>query len=480
MLWLVAFSAPAFAQTVDSQGAVRLTESLARYVGKAAFDKGILKIDADGDAYRIDFDFKPLVAMVPATVPFKIDIAPYALKVRPLSETTWQVDGPLLPGGSFEVSQPAVRLRVEWSVTDGKMAGVYDTELAAFSSATASYASIKLHTETPEGSGDTEYGAGSITMAATRSANGGVDFQSKQVSSSYQQLQFIKAPGNDASFPISVEAGTSSMDTQATGMKAKSLLDMLAFGIANPDLDKLKANQAELRSLLLAALPLWDRQGGTYALTDLALNSPVGIVRAAEIGVAFAMDGVEKSASLDYGVKVEGMDVSSFFMPPWAKSLIPTTVDLNLGGTNIDLETPARKVIEAFDLNRDPPVPAAVSDAIAAAFMADPPKFVLSKSTVGNADSQLAVEGEVAFPGGRPVVHMTCEMTGYDRLVATLQAAAATDPRVENVLPAILVAKQFAVASSDGALRWVVQVRDDGSIAVNDRQVKPADPATTP
>ena len=41
---LAAFASPSFAQTVDSAGAARLAEGLARYVSKAAFDTGILKV----------------------------------------------------------------------------------------------------------------------------------------------------------------------------------------------------------------------------------------------------------------------------------------------------------------------------------------------------------------------------------------------------------------------------------------------------
>lgn len=40
-VFLLALSAPAFGQTVDSQGAKQLSDDLSRYVGKQAIDKGI-------------------------------------------------------------------------------------------------------------------------------------------------------------------------------------------------------------------------------------------------------------------------------------------------------------------------------------------------------------------------------------------------------------------------------------------------------
>ena len=45
---LLALSAPAYAQSVDAQGAGRLLDNLSRYFGSTVFDKGVLKITPDG------------------------------------------------------------------------------------------------------------------------------------------------------------------------------------------------------------------------------------------------------------------------------------------------------------------------------------------------------------------------------------------------------------------------------------------------
>ena len=60
--FLLALSAPAFGQTVDSQGAKQLSDDLSRYVGKQALNEGILKVSAEGGAYKITFNLQALVA----------------------------------------------------------------------------------------------------------------------------------------------------------------------------------------------------------------------------------------------------------------------------------------------------------------------------------------------------------------------------------------------------------------------------------
>ncbi|TIW70754.1 MAG: hypothetical protein E5V53_34315, partial [Mesorhizobium sp.] len=86
LAFALALSAPAFAQTVDNQGAKQLSDDLARYFGKQAFDKGVLKVSVEGDAYKIALDIKALVNAVPEQKLLKFDMAPYALMVKPRSD----------------------------------------------------------------------------------------------------------------------------------------------------------------------------------------------------------------------------------------------------------------------------------------------------------------------------------------------------------------------------------------------------------
>ena len=69
-------------------------------------------------------------------------------------------------------------------------------------------------------------------------------------------------------------------------------------------------------------------------------------------------------------------------LPPWAGTLMPTEFDLNVSGVGFNVDSMANKLIDNLDLNRDPPIQDAVGDQIAAEFMANPPKVVISKSTV--------------------------------------------------------------------------------------------------
>ncbi|TIP69339.1 MAG: hypothetical protein E5X58_47825, partial [Mesorhizobium sp.] len=71
-------------------------------------------------------------------------------------------------------------------------------------------------------------------------------------------------PKSGLKFPLTIKSPTLSVNATGKGVRTRPLLDLLAFAVANGDEASLKANQGQLKSLLLAALPLWERIDGTY------------------------------------------------------------------------------------------------------------------------------------------------------------------------------------------------------------------------
>ena len=53
-----------------------------------------------------------------------------------------------------------------------------------------------------------------------------------------------------------IKASDLAVDVTAKAIRTKPFLDLLAFAVAHEDQDRVKADQAELKALLLAALPL--------------------------------------------------------------------------------------------------------------------------------------------------------------------------------------------------------------------------------
>jgi hypothetical protein len=479
---ILAFASPALAQAVDAQGAAQLQESLSRYVGKTAFEKGVLKVAADGDAYKIDLDMKALLALLPAEAKVKAEFTPYALRVKPRADGDWDVSGDMMPNGSVDFAGPEGQQKMEWTIADGKFSGVYDPDLATFSTATGSYGSMKMTSTDALTKTDASTGAGNFSMTAGSAAAGqGIDFTSAQTMADFMETIDFTTPDAQLPFPIVLRSPKYAIDAKGAGFRSKPILDLVAFFVANAEEAKIKANQGELKTLLLAALPLWDNLAGGGGFTDLAVPTPMGEFGASLLGLNFDFDGISQSGELTYGFKLAGLKVpaeAAQLAPAWAVSLLPTDLEINLGGANLNLDGPARKAIEAMDLTKEPPLPDAVSSQIEADFKANPPKFIIGRSFIKNADTEISTTGEVTFPEAnpeKPDVNMTIEATGYDKMVEVIQNASATDTDAQQAFPVLLAVKGFGKTLPDGKIQWVVNAKPDGSVIVNGGMVKGPD-----
>lgn len=478
---LILLAGPAAAQGIDNAGADRLTADLKRYLGDAAFSKGIVAVAPDGDAYALTLDLDAFAAMLPAEAEAKVDIEPYALRLTPLKDGMWSVAGPLFPGGSAEFKGPNGRQTVAWAVADSSFEGVYDPALAAFTSATGRHGPLSLKVDDAAQKVDVSIQSGAFSITGTKTPSGGVDFAMTQDQKGF--VEIVQGPAEASLQPTEFTLRADSLKAESTGsnFNSRRMLDLVAFLVANADETRIKANQAELKRLVLAVLPFWDRMEGGQTFESISVETPIGPVSVGSFGLNVAMSGVTDGATVGYGVSLEQPKLPDGLLPPWAVALMPTRTELNFAGVNLQLDTALRKAVEAFDLNRTPPLDPAVGDEIAALFLGAGPKFVIEPSIIRNADTTLTFSGEVkGQPGQNPDVDLTVEASGYDALVRALTEAAATDPIAQQAQPVALAGQSMAKRLPDGRLQWIFKAAPDGSVRVNGAMLKPADAPAPP
>ena len=244
---ILALGTPAAAQTVDADGARQLADTLSRYVG-ARLRQGHRQ--GRGRRRRLQDRHRPRRAGRPVARQqdvVKFDFAPYALRVKPRSDGTWDVSGGLGPDGSFEFEGPEGRQRMAWTIANGELTGIYDPELATFASAKGSYSA---HDHDRRGHHPADRSADrrrNRRDEVGKSATGGIEFSSTQTFTDFVERVTISDGGSRLQF--TVKAPDVTFAATGSGSRSKALLDLLAFAVANADEAKIKANQAELKSL---------------------------------------------------------------------------------------------------------------------------------------------------------------------------------------------------------------------------------------
>jgi acylphosphatase len=97
---------------------------------------------------------------------------------------------------------------------------------------------------------------------------------------------------------------------------------------------------------------------------------------------------------------------------------------------------------------------------------------------VKNGSIEVALEGEMTFPGKKPDANVTIDVAGYDKIVASLQEAAKTEPEAAQYFPIALAIKGFGKTLPDGRIEWAINAKPDGSVIVNGAMLKQPDPVT--
>ncbi|TPJ28671.1 hypothetical protein [Mesorhizobium sp. B2-8-3] len=322
---LLALSAPAFGQTVDSQGAKQLSDNLARYIGRAAIDEGILKVSVDGDAYRIGFDFGALLKKNHSNDPLTFNLEPFALLVRPRSDGTWSLSSDITPDAFLDVGGPGgARL----SVSGATFSAVYDPALVAFTSGASSIADTKLVSRDPKDPVDLSIGAFTSSLNASKAAAGGIDFTMNQTAADFVEHFTYDADEIGVKVPGTLSSPKVSAEISGKGVHSKALLELLDFALANRDDASLKIKQGELKKLLTNALPLWDRLEESYRFHGFTGESPVGKFTVADLSARTGIDGISKNGKVDYTIKMAGLTLPERSLPSWSVALLPTDAEL--------------------------------------------------------------------------------------------------------------------------------------------------------
>ncbi|MRG55581.1 hypothetical protein GF108_08295 [Phyllobacterium sp. SYP-B3895] len=490
---------PAFAQTVDADGAKALADTLAKYFGRTAIEGKIVNVAPEGDSYRVTLSTAELLKAIPGGGGYmEGDFGNYALLARPLADGTWNMSAATLPAGSIKMTTPTGPEALQWSFENAALSGVFDPKLGTFSKSDFSYDSFKMTSTSAVQ--DIEASAGPAKGHTTGMANpaGGVDVSNTQTASNFVESILMKSPPAPASddgaaatapepaapeqpLKAVVRSGDVSFSADAKGARNLEILDLWAFFVAHSDVKTLTdPQQAELKGKLLAALPLWEKLAGSYRFGGLDIDTPLGKFTAKTIAQEMDFDGISKDGGYHFALRTNGLTYPALPIPDWGLPFLPTDVELAFGAESIDLDTLVKAAVADMDLRRDEPFSDAFQSNAAAAFVTNPPKVVIDKSTVRTAESEITVEGEVSFAGMKPTSRTTWEMAGFDAALDRLNKAAEHEPEVKNYVVFAKLAKDFGTQLPNGHIQWIVDQQADGSVSVNGNAVKGPDPVATP
>lgn len=477
---------PAPAGTAD--GAKAVIDGLVPFLGRGAFDGGIVKVDPDPAGYRMSVDLQSLFDKV-KSADAELRLSPYSFVVSRRDDGNWNVFSDAKLDVGLKNTLNGVEQTFAYEIGPQRFKGVYSPAIASFLSGSGGIDRLTMKATDAASDIAADFGKATFELTGSPAADGAANLSMRQTLSGFSETVKVKegpdVPPGGVSLDFKAKAGDINFSLAA--VRSRQLLDLYSFFVTHPeyaapapDKAKLAAGQDELKARIRAAFPLWNRLDGDYVLSGLEVGSQFGRFTADSFRFAFGTAGLSKAGSVTYAFGFRGLGVSSPAVPAWAATLLPKTLDLRLRLDNLDLQTPADIALADLDVARPEPIGEDARLRISETFTNNPPRFVMEPSSIEAEDLKLAMSGSFAVGDGKPAATMDITAAGLDKAIATLQGAAEKQPEINQVVGGLSIAKGFGKSLPDGRVQWVVDASSDGSVKVNGFQIKPPDPVALP
>ena len=465
-VFLVSASTSVLAATATPEEAQRLTDVFQSYLGK---EPGVVTVTLAGDAYDVKIDFAPFIAKVKQPN-FSADVTPLVMKLTDQGGGKWLVtqDQPL----SLSANAPG-QLEMTAKVGSMKSTAVFDQNIPAFISSTTDFADFSVdETVTVPGNAPTHvaYGIKSMRYETTATASGtdAVDATVHSTSSGFiEKFSLPASPVSPTGMDVSVTADTATTDAAIKGLKTKAVYQLIAWFVAHPSEEAIKAGQSELKAILGASLPLFENISSKGTLQNIAVATPVGPAGVASVSFDVDINGIVVDGMLHEGFTVEGLVLPPGLVPPWATDLVPNKLALDFKIADFDLAAPAKILIDNMDLsNKDPIKPELQLKLLAALLPKGAVTLSMGPSKIVGKILDVGFEGAMtAGPVGKPLGEATVKAKGLDQVLDVLKAA--PPEMVGRTIPGLFAAKGMAKTEADGSMSWKIENTLQGDVLVN-------------
>lgn len=470
-----ALAAPATQAEAD-----RLTSVFQTYLGTLP---GAVSIVPDGDDYALSIDPNAYLALIPQGEATEI--------IESIQMDAFDMRLTDLGGGKWRVTQDEP-WRMSLAIADVmdfdmvmdrvKYDGIWDQDLLAFETYTSEVDGLVTTSRTmgPDGAviqEDTQtYATMRYSGASRRGTNGGVDTDVNSQFLGMQQTSLVQGFGETISINMSAERY--STDSTITGFQVAPMLAMIAQGVAvaqsgDPESLDLAAMQEDLRGHLHDFLPVFENVDATFNLDNLLVETPFGGGSIANISGAFDVNGLVDVGLYDIEMALSGLTVSADAIPSFYEPLIPSDLTLDLRVSRYSLNTPARTVIDSFDVM----TPEVIDRMVL--FQLIPQLLPTGQVGIDVGPSNVTAPAYTLDLQGGGTVGLTgttqgtanISLEGIDRLTEALNAM--PPEMIGQALGPLGLAQGLAQRGDDGTLLWDLELNMPGSLMVNGNEMLP-------
>jgi hypothetical protein len=440
----------------------------------------VVKVTPNSDDYTVTVDISSLTAKMAASGA-DVKMSPITFALSNKGAGKWGID----QNSPFEFHLSAKQnFKASFKAESYVWSGIFDENLATFEQASGEIKGLTLTENFADPNmGLTDIHAAiksvKVSQAAVANSSGGADVNIKYDFEGFTENLSLPTFGEIGSSLavkpttsppqlLSISAASGSSENAITNLKTKSVLDLVAFFVAHTDKDAIIKDQEKLKSLLNAAVPVFNNVKGSTSLKTISIASPVGPIAIDTFTIGADINGVVKDGKFGESISITGLSVPAAVVPTWAATLVPKNMTLDFTTTGFNLEAPAQLILAAMDLAKDPPVADSVQASLFPALMpSGSVTITLNPTSISNDIYAISAQGAVtAGPAAQPSGKAVVKATGLDEILKAIQAAP-PEAGVQGNIGIIVAAKGMAKAEADGSLTWNIESTPDGKVLIN-------------
>ncbi|MBP0614625.1 hypothetical protein [Jiella mangrovi] len=467
-------------------GAAELKAAFTDYFGANPFDNGFLSINPDPKGYKITLAAKLRERTIDVQGgTFKVALTPYSFVVSPRSDGNWTVDGRGEKGMdcTYDLTTFDGKLAFHYEIKNYRFSGVFSPEIRNFVSVQGAIDSLSYQQRDGSRNLNLSLGPQSFDMKATPLGGGAADIQFLQDGTGV--IETFRLPLNykhpDQLSDVRFRAKTLSANSEASAVELRAIADLTAFFVRNGTKEKIAAASDELKTRLSDILPLAADLNAQSSLNDITFEAPSVSVKIGRMSTGLMGDGIARNGSYRYRFALDDLHFDVPGMPEYVGPLIPRNVTMDIVGADVDLETPARLLINNLALSAEKPISDDVWRQVVASFDTHQPKLRFENVKIAARDYDLTVDGEMALDPDNSASRFDIVATGLDKTLNFLQDAGAKEPQAMQAFAYGSMAKGFGKQRPDGKTEWLIETAADGSVKINGFMVKGPDaPAAAP
>ncbi len=447
-------------------GAADLTATFQTYLGTTP---GVVTVTPEGEAYRVRLDAGPLAAKIPAEAQASLTVTPVEMRLTDNGDGTWGMTHDQPVSMTLEmVGQGSMTV----SIDNQSCNGTYDTAIKAFATMSCTGENLvvnQIQTEPTLGEIRTDQTIAAITteLQSRAGANGGVDQTITYTMTGLEQTMAIPMSEGMPPVPVRISAAEYATSGTTTGFRNDAFLSLVSWFVAHPDAALIEAGKGEIKGLVANGLPLFEHLQADGTITEVNVETPIGPVGIAEVGVDVELRGAVSDGLFREAIRIDGLTLPPGVLPPFAEGLVPQSFSIDFAVDKFDAAAAAQVLLGLLDLPTGAEPPEGLDMTLLSALMPEGTVGItLAPGEVSNATYTLTYEGSMtAGPAAMPVGAGKITAKGYDAAMALMDGA--PDDMKSQILPVMGMARGLAKDQGDGTLVWELDATQPGTFMVN-------------